>query len=205
MLRIGLTGGIGSGKTTVANYFSSLAIEVIDADEIVHDISAPGQACFSSITECFGEDILNADGAINRQLLAEKVFKNETARKKLEAILHPAVRAAMQLAVQEARSPYCILVIPLLVETGFTELVDRVLVVTAEREKRIAWIKQRNGLNEDQIESIMAAQASDEQRNKIADDIIENNGSLDSLFRQVENLDKIYREKAKGRDLKLET
>ena len=193
MLRIGLTGGIGSGKTTVADYFSSLAIDVIDADIIVHEISAPGQPCFSSITEYFGEDMLNADGTINRQLLAEKVFKNETARKKLEAILHPAVRAAMQLAVQEVSSPYCILVIPLLVETGFTELVDRVLVVTAEKEKRIAWIKQRNGLNEEQIESIMAAQACDEQRNKIADDIIENNGSLDSLYLQVEKLDQIYR------------
>jgi len=193
MLRIGLTGGIGSGKTTVANYFSSLAIDVIDADEIVHKISVPGQQGFDAITENFGEDILNADGTINRQALAKKVFKNETARNKLEAILHPAVRAAMKLAIQEVHSPYCILVIPLLVETGFTELVDRVLVVTADREKRIAWIKQRNGLSDDQIESIMAAQASDEERIDIADDVIENNGSLDLLFRQVEKLDRTYR------------
>jgi len=199
MLRIGLTGGIGSGKTTVANYFSSLAIDVIDADEIVHKISVPGQQSFDAITEHFGEDIHNADGTINRQTLAKKVFKNETARKELEAILHPAVRAAMKLAVQEVRSPYCILVIPLLVETGFTELVDRVLVVTADREKRFAWIKQRNGLSDDQIESIMAAQASDEEREKIADDVIENNGSLDSLFRQIENLDRFYRVKVKGK------
>ena len=205
MLRIGLTGGIGSGKTTVANYFSSLAIDVIDADEIVHQISVPGQKCFEAITKHFGEDIHNADGTINRQTLANKVFNNETARKELEAILHPAVRAAMKLAIREVRSPYCILVIPLLVETGFTELVDRVLVVTADREKRFAWIKQRNGLSDDQIESVMAAQASDEEREKIADDVIENNGSLDSLFRQVENLDRIYRVKVKGCDLKLET
>ena len=193
MLRIGLTGGIGSGKTTVANYFSSLAIDVIDADEIVHKISVPGQQSFDAITEHFGEDIHNADGTINRQTLAKKVFKNETARKELEAILHPAVRAAMKLAVQEVRSPYCILVIPLLVETGFTELVDRVLVVTADREKRFAWIKQRNGLSDGQIESIMAAQASDEEREIIADDVIENNGSLESLHQQVEELDRIYR------------
>ncbi|GMR06644.1 MAG: dephospho-CoA kinase [Gammaproteobacteria bacterium] len=193
MLRIGLTGGIGSGKTTVANCFSSLAIDVIDADEIVHKISVPGQKSFDTITKHFGEDIHNADGTINRQALAKKVFKNETVRKKLEAILHPAVRAAMKLAIQEVRSPYCILVIPLLVETGFTELVDRVLVVTADREKRIAWIKQRNGLSDDQIESIMKAQASDNERVKIADDIIENNGSLDSLLKQVEKLDQKYR------------
>lgn len=201
MLRIGLTGGIGSGKTTVANYFSSLAIDVIDADEIVHKISVPGQKSFDIITEHFGENILIADGTINRQALAKKVFNNQIARKKLEAILHPAVRAAMKLAIQEVRSPYCILVIPLLVETGFTELVDRVLVVTADREKRIAWIKQRNGLTDDQIESIMAAQASDKERIKIADDIIENNGSLDSLFRQVENLDRVFRKKLKGKRL----
>ena len=193
MLRIGLTGGIGSGKTTVANYFSSLAIDVIDADEIVHQISIPGQKCFDAITEYFGEEVLNPDGTINRQTLSNKVFRNETARKKLEAILHPAVRAAMILAVQEIRSPYCILVIPLLVETGFTELVDRVLVVTADKEKRIAWIKQRNGLSDDQIESIMAAQASDEERINIADDIIENNGSLESLLQQVKLLDQKYR------------
>ena len=193
MLRIGLTGGIGSGKTTVANYFSSLAIDVIDADEIVHQISVPGQQSFEVITEHFGEEIHNADGTINRQTLAKRVFNNETARKELEAILHPAVRAAMKLAVQEARSPYCILVIPLLVETGFTELVDRVLVVTADREKRFAWIKQRNGLSDELIESIMAAQASDEEREKIADDIIENNGSLESLLQQVKLLDQKYR------------
>ncbi|MEA1889179.1 MAG: dephospho-CoA kinase, partial [Pseudomonadota bacterium] len=162
-------------------------------------LSVPGQQTFNVITEHFGIDILNTDGTINRQALANKVFKNETARKELEAILHPAVRAAMTKAIRECRSAYCILVIPLLVETGFTELVDRVLVVTAGREKRLAWIKQRNGLSEDQIESIMAAQASDQQREAIADDIIENNGSLDSLFRQVENLDRTYRVKVKGK------
>ncbi len=193
MLRIGLTGGIGSGKTTIANYFLSLGIDVIDADEIVHKISVPGQQSFNAITKYFGENILNTDGTINRPLLARKVFKNETARKKLEAILHPAVRSAMKLAVQDVRSPYCILVIPLMVETGFTELTDRVLVVSADREKRIAWIKQRNGQSDEQIESIMAAQASDKERLKIADDIIENNGSLDSLFQQVAILDQKYR------------
>ncbi len=177
----------------MANYFSSLAIDVIDADEIVHQISVPGQQSFEAITEHFGEEIHNADGTINRQTLAKRVFNNETARKELEAILHPAVRAAMKLAIQEVRSPYCILVIPLLVETGFTELVDRVLVVTADREKRFAWIKQRNGLSDELIESIMAAQASDEEREKIADDIIENNGSLESLLQQVKLLDQKYR------------
>ena len=193
MLRIGLTGGIGSGKTTVANHFSSLGIHIIDADEIVHQISTPGHQAFNEIIQHFGSGILNTDGTLNRHKLSQSVFNDATERKALESILHPAVRAAMLQQMKESDSPYCILVIPLLVETDYTDLVDRVLVVTAERDKRIAWITKRNGLSETQIESIMAAQASDEDRNRIADDVIENNGSLDSLFKQVEDLDRGYR------------
>lgn len=194
MLRIGLTGGIGSGKTTVANHFATLGIHIIDADEIVHRISSPGHQAFNDITRYFGNDILNDDGTINRQKLSQRVFSDIAERKVLEGILHPAVRMVMQQEMKQSTSPYCILVIPLLVETGYTDLVDRVLVVTADREKRIAWVKQRNGLRAEQIESIMAVQASDEDRNKIADDILENNGPLDSLFQQIENLDRLYKE-----------
>jgi len=193
MLRIGLTGGIGSGKTTVANDFSSLGIDIIDADEIVHQISTPGEKSYQAITEKFGQHILNVDGSINRPSLAKHVFNNDVARKELESILHPEVRKAMKLAVEKSQSPYCILVIPLLVETGFTDLIDRVLVVTADKDKRVEWVKQRSNLSDDQIESIMTAQASNEQRTKIADDIIDNNGSLDSLRNQVEKLDMKYR------------
>ena len=193
MLRIGLTGGIGSGKTTVANHFSSLGIHIIDADEIVHQISTPGHRAFDAIIQHFGVDVLNSDGTLNRLELGHRVFTDTEERKALESILHPAVRMTMQQEIKESDSPYCILVIPLLVETGYTDLVDRVLVVTADREKRVAWVKQRNGLSDTQIESIMAAQASDEERDRIADDVIENNGSLDSLFKQVEDLDSKYR------------
>lgn len=193
MLRIGLTGGIGSGKTTVANYFSTLGIDVIDADEIVHRISTPGHPAFDAIIRYFGTDILTKDGTINRQQLGQRVFRDDTERKVLEEILHPAVRTTMQLQIKESNSPYVLVVIPLLVETGFTDLVDRIVVVTANKDKRVAWIKQRNGHNETQIREIMAAQASDDERNRIADDIIENNGSLDSLFQQVNMLDQKYR------------
>ena len=193
MLRIGLTGGIGSGKTTVANHFSSLGIHIIDADEIVHQISTPGHLPFDQIVHHFGKDILYTDGTIDRQKLSQRVFRNEAERKVLEGILHPAVRMTMQQQINGSNSPYVLLVIPLLVETGYTDLVDRVLVVTADREKRVAWVKQRNGLSDTQVESIMAAQASDEERDRIADDVIENNGSLDSLFKQVEDLDRVYR------------
>ena len=195
MLRIGLTGGIGSGKTTVADHFSRLGITVIDADEIVRHVSSPGHHPFDAIIHHFGNEILNTDGTINRQNLGQRVFNNAAERQVLEAILHPAVRSVMQKAVQQAPpSPYCILVIPLLVETGYVDLVDRVIVVTADRKNRIDWVKKRDGLTDDQIESIMAAQASDNERRKIADDVIENNGTLDSLFRQVEKLDLKYRE-----------
>ena len=193
MLRIGLTGGIGSGKTTVANHFSSLGIHIIDADEIVHQISTPGHRAFDAIIQHFGKDILHTNGTIDRQKLSQRVFRDETERKVLEGILHPAVRTTMQQQINNSNSPYVLLVIPLLVETGYTDLVDRVLVVTADREKRVAWVKRRNGLSDTQIESIMAAQASDEERERIADDVIENNGSLDSLFKQVEDLDSKYR------------
>ena len=149
--------------------------------------------CHTDISHHFGKKILSDDGTLNRQALSQKVFNNETERKILEGILHPAVRLSMHKAVENVRSPYCILVIPLLVETGFPDLVDRVLVVTADLDRRKDWIKQRSRLNNDQIKSIMAAQASDEERSKIADDVIENNGSLESLFLKVEELDQKYR------------
>ncbi len=193
MLRIGLTGGIGSGKSAAASHFSSLGIEVIDADEIVHRLSAPGQDCFSAILKQFGKGILNTDGSINRQALGQMVFNDSTARKKLEAILHPAVRNDMEKAVQEALSPYCILVIPLLVETGFTDIIDRVLVVSADIQTRLERVKHRSKLSQEQIESIMNTQANDEERREFADDVIENNGSLDLLHQQVKKLDRKYR------------
>ena len=197
MLRIGLTGGIGCGKTTVADYFSRLGIDIIDADEIVHRISAPGHPLFDRIVQTFGSGILAEDGTLIRQKLSEIVFADETSRKNLEAILHPAVRESMQLALQDVHSPYCILVIPLLVETGFDDLVDRVLVVTAERDRRINWVRERSGLTTVQIESIMATQASDKQRKEIADDVIENTGTLAALYQQVEVLDQKYRKLAR--------
>jgi len=193
VLKIGLTGGIGSGKTTVANYFANLGIEIIDADEIVHELSRPGHSCFDAIIHHFGEDVLNEEGCINRQALGQIVFKNETERKILEGILHPAVRLSMHMAVENVHSPYCILVIPLLVETGFNDLVDHVIVVVADDKKRINWISERSGLDNQQIKSIMATQASDDERIKLADDIIENNGSLESLSLKVKELDKKYR------------
>jgi dephospho-CoA kinase len=205
MLRIGLTGGIGSGKTTVADFFSELGIEIIDADEIVHKLSRPGNASFDAILHHFGKSILTADGSINRQALGRKVFNNTAERKILEGILHPAVRLSMHQAVEHVRSAYCILVIPLLVETGFNDLVDRILVITADSNKRKDWIKQRSGLDNEQIEAIMSAQASEEDRRKVADDIIANTGSLESLRLQVEKLDQEYRTMPVASDLKLKT
>jgi dephospho-CoA kinase len=199
MLRIGLTGGIGSGKTTVADNFAALGIDIIDADEIVHKLSRPGEPVFTAIVAAFGESILNADGTLDRKRLGEIVFSDSEARSKLEKIIHPVVRRRMNEEITRVSSPYCILVIPLLVETGFTDLVDRILVVTADEQRRIQWLKARDGFRAEQVRSIMQAQASDEERDRLADDIIENSGSIEQLLRKTEELDRKYRQLSAGR------
>jgi dephospho-CoA kinase len=194
MLRIGLTGGIGSGKTTVANHFSSLGIAVIDADRVVHDLSRPGQAVYQSIVKEFGKKILHNDATLNRKLLGQIIFNDPALKHRLESIVHPAVRQQMQQEISKADSPYCVLVIPLLAETDFTELVDRVLVVSADVARRIDWVGTRDSIDQEMIKKIMASQASDGQRSRIADDIIENNDSIESLLEKVEVLDRKYRQ-----------
>jgi dephospho-CoA kinase len=194
MLRIGLTGGIGSGKTTVANHFSALGIDVIDADVIVHQISQPGEAVFAAIIEAFGNSVLNLDGTLNRKHLGEIVFNDNTARKKLESIIHPEVRRRMLHAITEVKSPYCVLVIPLLIETGFTDMVDRVLVIAADMQQKVQRVQARDEMNEELIKSIMDTQATDGERKKIADDVIENTGSITSLKAKTEELDRLYRQ-----------
>jgi dephospho-CoA kinase len=190
MLRIGLTGGIGSGKTTVADHFAALGIDVIDADKIAHELSRPGEPVFTAIVAAFGESILNADGTLDRKRLGEIVFSDSAARSKLEKIVHPVVRRRMNEEITRVSSPYCILVIPLLVETGFTDLVDRILVVTADEQRRIQRVNARDGFRAEQVRSIMQAQASDEERDRLADDVIENSGSIEQLLRKTEEIDR---------------
>ncbi len=193
-LRVGLTGGIASGKTTVANLFAARGIAVIDTDQIAREIVAPGQSALASVVEAFGRDVLDASGALDRRRLRASVFADPAGRRRLEALLHPLILDEMARRSADAPGPYQILVIPLLVETGRTEYVDRVLVVDCPVDVQVARLLARDAENELQARAMIAAQATREQRLALADDVIVNDGDLDALESEVEALDARYRE-----------
>lgn len=190
-LRIGLTGGIGSGKSTVARLFAELGTTVIDADALAHRLMAPGGAAVSAILDQFGAG-LAADGGIDRRRLGRIVFEQPQQRQRLEALLHPLIRAEMERAAQSAPTPYCVLVIPLLVEAGLRDLVDRVLVIDTDEETQVARVRARDHRNDGEIQAILAAQAGRAQRLTAADDVVTNRGDLAELHRQVEALHRRY-------------
>ncbi|MBT8129418.1 MAG: dephospho-CoA kinase [Gammaproteobacteria bacterium] len=193
MLTVGLTGGIGSGKTAVADMFNELGVVVIDADVIAHLAVQPGTDALDEIVDTFGETILTIGGEIDRARLADIVFNKPELRKKLETIIHPRVRAQIRAQKQAHNNePYILVVIPLLLESGQRDLVDRVLVVNAAESTRIDRVKARDGRSEQQIRAIMQNQADDAQRSAAADDRIDNNGSLDQLRQQVDALHRNY-------------
>lgn len=196
---VGLTGGIGSGKSTVAALFAARGIPVIDSDKIARELSAPGQSAFERIVARFGSDILKPDGELDRARLGEIVFTNPRKRKMLEQILHPAIRRIMNERAKMLDAPYCLFEIPLLIETGRYREMDRVLVVEANEAVRIARIKGRNRLPEPRIRQIIAAQASPEERLAAADDIIDNNGAPEMLEPRVAELHRLYLALAKER------
>jgi len=191
MLRVGLTGGIGSGKSTVAGLFARHGVPVVDTDEIAHRLVAPGQAALSEIAAAFGTDMLDARGHLDRARLRQRVFADPAARRRLEAILHPRIRAETARQVANLRAPYCLVVVPLLIEAGFTDLVDRVLVVDADDALRIRRAQAR-GLEETEIREILASQAGRAERLQQADDVITNNSDLARLEREVARLHGIY-------------
>lgn len=193
MLTIGLTGGIGSGKSEVAGMFDQLGVPVIDADVIAHQLVEPGTEALSEIAAAFGETILTSEGTLNRARLAEIVFNRPDMKQQLEIIIHPRVREQIK-AFKEAHKnePYIIVVIPLLLESGQRDLVDRVLVVNAAETVRIQRVLARDGRREEQIRSIMRNQADDAQRRAAANDSIDNSGSLDDLMISVRKLHQQY-------------
>ncbi|MDH3640343.1 MAG: dephospho-CoA kinase [Gammaproteobacteria bacterium] len=193
MLRIGLTGGIGSGKTLVSNHFQTLGIPIIDTDVLAHELVVPGAPAFQQIRDTFGSDMIAADGTLDRSALRKTVFDDPELRNRLESILHPKIRQEVEQRIRSLRAPYCVVVIPLLVESGFTDVIDRVLVVDAHHADRVRWIKHRNGLSEAQIEQIIAAQASHEARLAVADDVLLNDAGIEELEHKVEELDRQYR------------
>ena len=193
MLTIGLTGGIGSGKSEVAGMFNQLGIPVIDADVIAHQLVEPGTEALTEITAAFGETILTSEGTLDRAKLAGIVFNKPDMKQQLETIIHPRVREQIK-AYKDAHKnePYIIVVIPLLLESGQRDLVDRVLVVNAAETVRIQRVQSRDGRREEQIRSIMRNQADDAQRRAAADDNIDNSGSLDDLMISVRKLHQQY-------------
>ncbi len=190
--RVGLTGGIGSGKSLVTAQFAALGVPVIDADQIARELTEPDTAAYEEIVTGFGRGVLDEHGRIDRRRLRAAVFDHATDRERLEAILHPRIRAEMERRAQTVDAPYCVLVIPLLAETGQADMVDRVLVVDADDERRLRWLTARDDSSEVQIRKIMAAQASREDRLAIADDCIQNDQDIAHLATEVQRLHAQY-------------
>ena len=197
MLKIGLTGGIGSGKSTVSNRFAEHGTPIIDADEIAHTLLESSPATTAELIDTFGDRVAQSDGKVDRTYLRELVFADTTKRRSLEAILHPKIRNQMIQLADELSAIYCILSIPLLIEASQSDLVDRILVVEAPEYRRIEWIKNRSHLMESEIHNIFSAQTSDAVRSAAADDLIYNNKDLAHLYQQVDRLHKFYIQLAK--------
>lgn len=199
---IGLTGGIGSGKTTVANLFAQQGAAVIDADEIAHELTAPGGAAIELIRAAFGDEVIAPDGRLDRARMRERAFANPAERHRLEAILHPMIRAETERRIEQAAragAPYAMLVVPLLIEAGgWAERVDRILVVDCEASVQIDRVMRRNSLPREQVLAILAAQASRAQRLARADDVIDNGGDPAALPARVAALHRQYAQAAPG-------
>jgi dephospho-CoA kinase len=203
MLVIGLTGGIGSGKSTVADIFASFGVPIIDADVLAREVVERGQAALAEIAEQFGAGVLDVTGRLDRAQLRTRVFSDPHARRRLEGILHPRIREKMDRYTHQYRAagyPYCIKVIPLLVETRQVAKVDRVLVVDLDEETQVQRVMARDGGSRQAAKAILASQAERAERLKTADDIIENTISREKLELKVADLHQQYQAMAQQRD-----
>jgi dephospho-CoA kinase len=194
---VGLTGGIGSGKSLVAEAFAALDVEVIDTDALAHRLSAAGQPGFAAILAAFGAGMLRADGELDRAALRRLVFADARARAQLEALLHPLIAAEVARHVEGWRGAYGVIVVPLLLErAGLRSLANRILVVDCSEADQIERVVARNGLSPAEVRAIMAAQIDREHRLAAADDVLHNTGTPDAIAPQVKALDRRYRELA---------
>jgi dephospho-CoA kinase len=190
---VGLTGGIGCGKTTVADMFAELGASTIDTDQIAHALTAPHGAAMPALLAEFGDGFATPEGALDRAKMRALVFSDDTARARLEAILHPKIRDATAAAAAIAGGAYVIFVVPLLIESGsWRERVTRILAIDCPEEIQVARVMARSGLAEEQVRAIMAAQVTREQRRAAADDIIVNDDGMEALRPQVEILHAMY-------------
>lgn len=193
MYVVAVTGGIGSGKTTIANQFAALGIDVVDADVIARDVVEPGAPALAAIATYFGPDVIAPDGQLDRRSLRERVFSDPNAKAWLNALLHPLIRQEMLRQCAAARSPYCLLVVPLLVENKLTGLANRVLVIDVDEATQIERTCRRDGVSAEQARAIIAAQASRSERLAAADDVIDNhNGSQMAIKTRILALHETY-------------
>ena len=198
-LVVGVTGGIGSGKSAVADAFGALGIGWVDADHVAREVVMPGEPALAAIVERYGPAILNDDGTLDRRALRARIFDDETERRWLERETHPRIRQRLLMHLERLRNadaPYCLLVSPLLIESGQLELVDRVLVVDVPPEIQIQRTLARDGVDRRQVESILAAQLPRERRLAAADAVIDNSRDRQHLLDQVARLDARYRQRS---------
>jgi dephospho-CoA kinase len=194
LLVVGLTGGIGSGKSAVADAFAALGAPVCDTDRLAHALTARGQPGLAAIASAFGDAVMQPDGSLDRAMLRKRVFADAAARAELEAILHPLIRAAALAEVGRWRTPYGLLVVPLLLERGgLAGVVRRILVVDCPEDEQVRRVMSRSGLSESDVRAIMATQVSRAERLARADDVIDNAGPLSALGPQTAMLDRRYR------------
>jgi len=190
---VGLTGGIGSGKSAASARFGELGAAVVDTDEISRELTAPAGAAIEEIRRQFGAEVVAADGGLDRARMRRLVFGNAAARRKLEAILHPLIRARTRAAIAAAAQPYVVVVVPLLMETGAcSELIQRVLVVDCTEEEQVRRTMARSGLSAGEVREIMATQLQRAERLRRADDVLANDGDFPALHRQVAQLHAKY-------------
>lgn len=191
-----LTGGIASGKSAVSKRFARLGVPVIDTDALAREVVRPGEAALSEVVQAFGADVLTADGELDRPRMRDRIFGDPGQRKRLEAILHPAIAERARQRIRTTRASYCLLVVPLLVETGLFSWADRVLLVDADEESQIQRLMARDHVDRTRAEAALAAQASRAQRRALADDVIDNSGTLEALDAQVAALHRVYTDMA---------
>jgi dephospho-CoA kinase len=195
-LRVGLTGGIASGKSLVANMFVKLGAELLDADQIGREVVAPGEPALSAIRDAFGAEVLNPRGELDRAALRKLVFADSDKRRTLDALLHPLIRTRLLARLDDARRPYAIIAVPLLVETDFAALVDRVAVVDCPESLQLERLMRRDGIPRAEAVAMIAAQADRATRLRAAHDVIDNSGDVEATRRQVAQLHLRYLELA---------
>lgn len=196
MIVVGLTGGIGCGKTLVTEHIRDKGVPVIDADQITRELTEPGNSTLAIIRDVFGNAVVDRDGRLQRSRLRQLIFKDPGARTRLEHILHPRVARAIQERLDALRggpTPYCLVVVPLLVESHMESLVDRVLVVDCLPAQQIERVTRRDRCSEEHVQAIIDTQAAAAQRLAMADDVIQNRGSIESLYRRTDALHQRYR------------